>query len=379
MSKFVHQPSYYLDDKDLSDLFESQSVAPRFLLRMARRRGLFLSEKASRDDLVRAICMAPVSWDEINAIAEAINTEDREGNRMTKRLSGSLELEAVPAALERVKAWLESKGDVPTLTRTSDSSFKLECRFVEIQLQRARPLQRVERQVVVDVEIVRGRVDLRYSEHDRAREIVRKLSEEIPNKADETKSERSVTLWSVREAQTRIRFFTELINGVEGFLLSGVSDLHLDRRFPEVDCADASNGVPEGRGRRRKELEGLVKHAVLYGDSLLKSDFYLELKASGYYIGSVKWTAVERGVGRRQVEFFAGFKDPIEAKDFLFDVRRVCRRDKDGDYDKGERPNVFEKPALLRLVEAAAYRAMDELEAEGVPRNSMATTSATRL
>src|SRR5882672_7402129 len=143
MSKFVHHASYYLDDKDLSDLFESQNVPPRFLLRLARRRGLFLSEKAARDDIVRVLCMAPVSWDEVNAIAEAINTEDREGSRMTKRLAGSLDLGAVPAALERVKGWLESNGDVPTLTRAGDNSYRLECRFVEVQLQRARPLQRV--------------------------------------------------------------------------------------------------------------------------------------------------------------------------------------------------------------------------------------------
>jgi hypothetical protein len=364
MSKFVHHASYYLDDKDLSDLFESQNVPPRFLLRLARRRGLFLSERAAREDVVRTLCMAPISWDEVNAIAEAINTEDREGSRMTKRLGGSLDLEAVPAALERVKAWLESNGDVPTVTRTGDNSFRLECRFVEIQLQRARPLQRLERQVVVDVEMVDGRLDLRYSEHDRAREIVRRLAEEIPNRTEQGKTERSVSLWSVRDPQTRIKFFTELINGVEGFVLLGVSDLHLDRRFPESDEASAGNGARDGRGKRKKELEGLVKHAVLYGDSLLKSEFYLELKASGYYIGSIKWTATEVGGDRRQVEFFAGFKDAIEARDFVFDVRRICKRDKTGDYDTGERPNALEKPALLRLVEAAAYLAMDGVETQ---------------
>src|ERR1700722_10880066 len=110
MSKFVHHASYYLDDKDLSDLFEAQNVPSRFLLRFARRRGLFLSEKASKEEVVHALCMAPIAWDEVNAIAEAINTEDRDSRQMTKRLAGDLDFEAVPSALERVKAWLEAKG-----------------------------------------------------------------------------------------------------------------------------------------------------------------------------------------------------------------------------------------------------------------------------
>jgi hypothetical protein len=364
MSKFVHHASYYLDDKDLSDLFEAQNVPSRFLLRFARRRGLFLSEKASKEELVHALCMAPISWDEVNAIAEAINTEDRDSRQMTKRLAGDIDFEAVPSALERVKAWLEGKGEVPTLTKIGESSYKLECRFVEVQPQRTRPLQRVERQVTIEVEIVDGRVDLRYSEHEHARAIVRRLADEIPSRATTAKSERSVSLRSVRDPQTRIRFFTELINGIEGFFLSGVSDLHLDRRFPEENETDRHDAEEVGTNKRKKELEGLVKHAVLFGDSLLKSEFYLELRDSGYYIGSVKWTANELGGDQRQVEFYAGFKDPIEANDFLFDVRKVAKRDKAGDYGKGERPHALERPVMLKLVEVAAYQAMEAIEQE---------------
>jgi hypothetical protein len=361
MSKFVHQASYYLDDKDLSDLFEAQNVAQRFLLKLARRRGLFLSEKASREELVHALCMAPISREEVNAIAEAVNTEDRESRQMTKQLIGRQD-PAVASALERVKSWLEERGEVASLTKTGENCYKLECRFVEVQPQRARPLQRIERLVTIEVEIVAGRVDIRYSEHEHAKAIVKRLSDEIPVKVPSARSERSVSLWSVRDAQTRIKFFTELINGVDGFVLAGVSDLHLDRRFPGDGEASGEEVKGEKADKRKKELEGLVKHAVLFGDSLLKSEFYLELTDSGYYISSVKWTANEAGGDQRQVEFYAGFRDPIEATDFLFDVRRVAKRDKAGDYGKAERPHALERPVLLKLTEAAAYQAMERVE-----------------
>lgn len=206
MSKFVLHASYYLDDKDLTDLFEAQSVAPRFLLRLARRRGLFLSDKAAKDDLVRALCMAPISWDDANAIAEAIRKEDPDSRQMARRLTGGLDFAAVPAALERVKGWLEANHETPTLTKTGENSYRLECRFVEFQPQRTRPLQRIERQVVVEVEIVNGRVNIRYSAHEHARTIVRKLVDEIPTKAAVGKTERSVSLWSIRDPRAESGF-----------------------------------------------------------------------------------------------------------------------------------------------------------------------------
>lgn len=59
MSKFVQNASYYLDDKDLADLFKAQNVSPRFLLKFGRRHGMFFSEKAKKETLVRALSMAP--------------------------------------------------------------------------------------------------------------------------------------------------------------------------------------------------------------------------------------------------------------------------------------------------------------------------------
>src|ERR1700690_3648710 len=107
MSKFVQHASYYLDDKDLSDLFKAQNVAPRFLLRFARRRGFFLSEKCPKEDLVRALCMAAISWDDVNAVADAINTEERDTKQMAAQLTGGVDFAGVPAALEKVRTWLE--------------------------------------------------------------------------------------------------------------------------------------------------------------------------------------------------------------------------------------------------------------------------------
>ena len=68
------------------------------------------------------------------------------------------------------------------------------------------------------------------------------------------------------------------------------------------------------------------------------------------------------GGDRRQIEFSAGFKDPVDANDFVFDVRRIARREKDGSYGKPEWNQVADRPRLLKAVEAAAYRAMEVLE-----------------
>lgn len=362
MSKFVQHASYYLDDKDLSDLFTAQNVSPRFLLRFARRRGLFLSDKGTKEDLVRALCMAPISWEDVSVIAEAINSEDRDTKQMTVQLTSGVDFSGLPAALERVKSWLEANREIPTITKVGDNAYKLEVGFLELQPQRTRPLQRVERRVTIEIEQVEGRLDIRFSAHEHARQIVRKLVGEIPSKQDDKKSERTVSLWSVHEPLLRIKFFTDLINNIDGFVLSEVTDLQVDRRFPTAEKGDADENqqTPED-DEQKKEAVGLVKRAILSGESLLNSDFYRKLRDAGYYIGSVIWTANELGGARRQVEFSAGFKDPILATDFIFDIRRVAKRDKDGEYGKPERNQPVDRPRLLKLIEAGAYTAMENI------------------
>jgi hypothetical protein len=209
-------------------------------------------------------------------------------------------------------------------------------------------------------------LDIRYSEHPHGKEIVRKLIDNLPVKAEQKTTERQVSLWSVRDPLKRIKFFTAIINGINGFILSGVTDLHVDCRLPEEE--DPSAEEDDDRKKKEEKLVGLVKHAVLSGDSLLNSELYADLKNSGYYIGSIVWTANETGGDQRQIEFYAGFKDEILATDFVFDIRRVAKRDKDGNYGKAERTQPIDRISLLKLVETAAYTAMDGIGGKDDPQ-----------
>ena len=123
MSKFVQNASYYVDDKDLADLFKAQNVAPRFLLKLGRRRGLFLSDKASKEDLARALSMAPISWDDLKVIAEEISTDDRGSKQMATQISGGIDFDGVAPAIEKVKAALEGNREAVTLQKTGDNSY----------------------------------------------------------------------------------------------------------------------------------------------------------------------------------------------------------------------------------------------------------------
>lgn len=366
MSKFVQNASYYVDDKDLADLFKAQNVSPRFLLKFGRRRGLFLSEKAKKSELVRALSMAPLAWEDVLSIAEEISTEDKGSKQMTTQLTGGIDFNKVAPAIESVKTWLEGNREVVTITKASDNHYFLNVKFIELQPQRTRPLQRLEREVTIEVERVGETLDIRYGEHPHGKEVVRKLIDNLPTTTVEKRVERQVSLWSVRDPVKRIKFFTGLINGLKGFILSGVTDLHVDCRLPEEE--DPSHEEEEEKKKKEEKLVGLVKHAVLSGDSLLNSELYAELKKAGYYIGSIVWTANETGGDQRQIEFYAGFKDEILATDFIFDVRRVAKRDEDGNYGKPERGQPIDRAKLLKLIETAAYSAMDVIQEEKVPK-----------
>jgi len=45
---------------------------------------------------------------------------------MTIQLTGGVDFDGLPGALERVKGWLEANREIPALTKTDENSYRLE-------------------------------------------------------------------------------------------------------------------------------------------------------------------------------------------------------------------------------------------------------------
>jgi hypothetical protein len=138
-----------------------------------------------------------------------------------------------------------------------------------------------------------------------------------------------------------------------------VLDLKVDNRLElPWDDEDAEDGKDE---QTEEEVKGMVKSAALNGKGLLTSELYQKLQALGYFVHRIHWTSLDVDGDGRLMEFEAGFENPVEAKGFFYDLRRVIPSDVDKEkgFTQLEVTNR-ERPRIRRLLVDAAYKALEE-------------------
>ena len=78
MPKIKFESKYYAEDKDVFDLLKSSSLTFARLLKIARDRGIYISETESRDAVINYISELPFSWPQLSALMAEMESEDKE-------------------------------------------------------------------------------------------------------------------------------------------------------------------------------------------------------------------------------------------------------------------------------------------------------------
>jgi len=364
MSKIIQLASQYLTDKDLRDLFAGKEIPKTKLLRIGQRRGLLMSCNDEIEDVQNYLCSQIFCFSTVEKISSELNISDNSSKEKTRQVLGELEADKIKEAIETTFKARSSLKEHYTITPIpgKENSFNIEVSFVELNLKSATPLQRVLRPFTIELECSPDSLDIRYSGIERAGEVVRELVRALPYKDKEKCTQRIISLREVRDSASRIAFFFDIIQNVEGFTLVDVKEIHMEHRLPDDEEEEGSEEEENTDESAESEtIKGLLRKAALNGKAVHTTDFYDQLKDSGYYIGSIVWTAQEIGGDHRTAEFACSFDDPVWANDFNFAVRRVIKPDveKGKKKSKGIPPDM---PKIKRALERAAYSAYAKVE-----------------
>jgi hypothetical protein len=170
----------------------------------------------------------------------------------------------------------------------------------------------------------------------------------------------------------RTRFFTELIKRIDGYKYLNATHLNVDRRFPPEDTkqerdevqADAPEEAAATTAAERvsEMMKGLVNQVALRGEQVLADELYRTVERSGYYISNISWSCKKQSDPRYGIDCVAGFKDPIKADEFTFDVVRAWQcKIESPDEEETLHPTEAERRELNRLLEASALKAFDSI------------------
>lgn len=360
----TYQPSkYYADDKDIHDILSSPKISNKSLLAQARRRGVFFSEETPREQIVHEMSKLPFSWDQVQDIMVEITREDRVEKLTTCKIATDTPVEQIQEAVQKVK---EQRGEQLredyTITE-KDGRVQVKVVYNEPDFQKARLIQRREREVTLEISKNGKDMEVRHTQNERTNAILASIMEAMtPKEAEKKLQRKTIQLSGIKNHQHRTQFFINLIGGLEGFQLREVRDLKTDRFIEEeIENEESSDTEVIKRG---DQLKALVRRVALSGENILISPQYQQLTADGFFITRVLWTSMETADKGRVFEFEAEFKDAQEAADFAYQVRGVYDRDKDGELSKSKSDLTDSERNLVRAnLEASAYESVEKVEA----------------
>jgi hypothetical protein len=129
--------------------------------------------------------------------------------------------------------------------------------------------------------------------------------------------------------------------------------------LPEKDLLEGEgedDGVKPTERPGAAEVKALVRKVALSGQSLLTSEFYQQLRSTGYFITHITWRSKETGGLGLVAELIAEFTDPVNASGFTFDVKKILPREGTDDTRKTASELLSpHRTRLRRLIENAAY------------------------
>lgn len=361
--KFTHLSRVYLSDDEYYELLSPKNISQRGLLRMAREDGFIFGEKADNEWVRSRLSMIPSDWPTVSGILEAMAKPDpaeRKTSRHLRNVDPKNDISKIIAAIKESRS--EKKGEIYNVVKISPEITRVEVTYTEVDYSKATPYQRRERMLFVDVTKAGGDISFKFSANDRAKDIVDEMQGKVISGNNEKPE--SISLFAIRDATLRTKFFTELIKDISDHRYENATQLSVDRRFPREDDELEEEGGAEKKVKRKvaEKVKGLVNKMALSGEQVLAADLYNQAATTGYYICNISWSCVNQKDSRFHIDCEAGFSDPVKADQFTYDVVRKWRyKPENPDSEENVKMTASEQRGLSDLVEEAAFRAFEKI------------------
>ncbi len=379
---------YFADNKDVRDLLETskQKLTLDVLRAFLLRRGMIVSDDATKADLFDQISMWTLDLEDLNWLLDRTARADRAERYTSATVVGNFTAEDVRKALEKLK-----KGEIGplfdsiTVTKSAGGPFLASATYSELDPAKTRLRQKRTRDGSIRLEIGHQGVSVRHEANEKMSAAVDELIKAMAAEKEEAVAARKIELSHLPSAESRTAFFLTLIGGVKGMKLSDVSKVQVERSehfgmdSNDVDTAldSEEDGDEDGDGPdAENDQEDLneadldlvgnqVRGAILRGVSLLTSPEFQMMKKH-FFLYGMEWTGEEDFEKGKIVQFEAAFENPQACIGFRYKVKGVIDRKKSGDgeeFVKTSRPCTdVENSHYMRLLEDASVSALEAVD-----------------
>ncbi|RZQ52911.1 hypothetical protein C1E23_11635 [Pseudoalteromonas phenolica] len=348
-------PSIYIPtDKNIFDALQHKKITQSILVSFLRKRGIFVSNAASKDELVNYTAALTFDFNDFKEIAKHLENPNRKEKVTRTSIQTTSSTQEVLAACQQVKDKSEDEGDTIKVVKDGDTT-KLIVTYTDTDFTKTELRQRTRKTCEVDVMTGDNEVTLRMPANKKAREVALKFKTNLESIKGEVLQEEVVSLENIVKPEARSYFFDMLIKSINGYSFDNVS--HVDV-FHDPDSSLDEEDDDEADG---SSFAGYITKAALAGSGVLESSEFNQLHNRGFYIYRIIWTSIESLTGGDKIELEAQFGSPSSCTDFKYLLRGVFNyNDRNKAHNVTKRtPTPREVNQINELLEKAAKTAYE--------------------
>lgn len=368
---------YCATDKEIYDALMSakQKISEKVLLELAKDRGIFLSPKDTREDLISAISLLPHDFHDLNTILEQREHQGRQEKLTSVTLPEALTIEEIKEVLKEYTT--ESPPDEKvTHHAKGNDQIVATVKYSDIDYGKTRLIQRTPKEAGIEFHIENNKTVIRMPANDRIKGVFGKLKDKLDAKRKTEIPAIRIEIGEFESPALRTEFFTTLISDLKGFSLKNVTSVKVERLKQDPDEGELQLEDDQESEEAKQEALALVKKVALKGETLLASEEYQSLAKKGFFITSIIWRSMLAKYPYPMIEFEAAFEEPVAGKGFKYFVRGAYNV-VDKQYTKTIRPvDAEDKEKYLSIIEDTAANTIKELrkkaQAEAVGKDGKA-------
>jgi hypothetical protein len=374
-NKFHKSSLYCPDDKDLYDFLKATGASAEKMDSFLRMRGIYSSMAAGSDDLRKFLATLPLGWEDVEKLLDSVDVRESKERLIPKTFSSEATNEQVIQALRDVELIRQKRdrGHYAIVEAPDKRIINVEIDYVATKNEKNRLTQAENATISLVIRRIAGGFSVMHTNSDVAHAIYEvflgKLGE-LTKKPEEEKPlvvpSQSISLKAILDTALRVKFFKLMSENIEGFTYGTMIDVKVGRLpkelRPKVSSDDESDRVDE----KKDEDAERIRRVILNGTDLHRTKQLAEYFAQGFFITGMAWQSVHDATDEL-VDFYAGFKNPLDAVGFELCVHGKHLR-VDGEFSV-ERENIPKPTAHLfsALLQdsaiAAAHAIVTEAEA----------------
>ena len=352
--------SYCANDKEIFDLLISskQKITERVLRELTADRGIFLSPRDSREDIVKYLAGLLHDYYDVNGIIERQELSKRAEKTTSIILDHEFDIKDIrDAAVKYHEQTAKTESVIPKHNGINSLAIKVE--YDEFDYSRTRLNQRQRRESSIEFTVEEGKTRVRLPATDKSKLIVESIKNIIEEKNKKEVKIEEISLFHITDHGKRTLFFTSMIKNMHGYHSPAVTNLKVLPKTEEnseayIDDDDDNAEITE-------KMISIVKNVILSDENLVATKEYQNLRKNGFFITSITWNAIQKEPPFHKIQFDLDFDNAREGTGFKYGVRIAPQLHNGGYPDHFRAVKEIDRGPLFELIESTARSVLNDL------------------